>query len=108
MKFRAGTDVAFGVSDLNAAKQFYTEIFGFETGRTMGNCQEVKAGPIDFWLVDDQEHEPCFVIEVDDIESSCAGFFANGCTKIDWVGNEGEIFVRDPFGYAWCVEKRKG
>lgn len=107
MKYRAGTDVAFGTPDVAAATKFYSEVFGFEPGREIGNCKEVKAGPITFYLAPDQTREPCFVIEVDDVAKAESEFLANGCEKLDWTGNDDEIFVRDPFGYAWCVERTR-
>ena len=104
MKYQAGTDVALGTPDVASATKFYSEVFGFDVGRDLGNCQEIKAGPLTLYLAGDHTKEPCFVIQVDDVEAAGEKFLSNGCEKLNWDGGEGEIFIRDPFGYAWCVE----
>jgi hypothetical protein len=91
------------VKDRGAAERFYTEVMGMELGRKRDDWTELSAGPLKFYLCDD-DMAVCFALVADDPLSAAAHMEHDGCTRLFESG--GEVFVRDPHGVNWCVSPR--
>ena len=105
MQAMTSNDVALGVADRAKAIEFYTGILGFKLAKETAEWAELESGALKLYIVEDEVHEPCFELLVEDVDSAKAAMEAAGCKQVDLA--PGEVFMRDPFGYLFCVSRRR-
>ena len=105
---RFTNDIAIGVGEgrMEEAAKFFEEHLGATRGESRDDWIQIKAGPIDFYLVADNFGTPTFAVEVPDIDTGTAALVAAGCTEVDLGLTSGERVVRTPFGQFICVSRQ--
>lgn len=105
MHFPLSNCIALGVRDAEVAAAHYERVLGWERGETGGNWIEMKSGPFLLYLVSDEVEEPTFELLTDDAAKAMEALALEGWQRVE-LGNEKEIYARDPFGYLYCLGKR--
>jgi len=105
MRFETSNCVALGVPDRAKAVELYSGKLGFQVTGEANNWTELSSGALKLYIVQDETREPCFDLVVDDVAAAKAEMEGAGFKQEDL--SPGEIFMRDPFGYLFCVSPRK-
>lgn len=105
MRFQTSNCVAIGVPDMDAALTLYAEKLGFEITKQTRDWTELKTGGLTFYLVRDDVREPCFDLTVENVDEAQQWLAEAGFQRVEISANE--LFMRDPFGYLYCVSQRK-
>jgi catechol 2,3-dioxygenase-like lactoylglutathione lyase family enzyme len=98
--------IALGVPDREAAAKLYEEAFGFEITQVGDHFTEMRAGPVMFYLVEDQVREPAFSITVEDADQTKRRLEELGFVDAGY-NHEEEHFMRDPYGYVFNLYPAK-
>ena len=105
MRYSTSNCVALGVPNVEQALDVYVGKLGFEMGKRTDTWTELNSGALTLYIVQDDVHQPCFDIEVDDVGAAQVELSAAGFEKVELAPNE--LFMRDPFGYLFCISPRK-
>jgi catechol 2,3-dioxygenase-like lactoylglutathione lyase family enzyme len=105
MRFQTSNCVAIGVPDMDQALTLYAEKLGFEITKQTKEWTELNTGALKIYLVKDEVHEPCFDLNVDDVGEAEKLLSEAGFAKVDLA--PGELFMRDPYGYLYCISPRQ-
>lgn len=99
---KLGTDVAFTVSDREAAADFYVRVMGFTLQRQTDDWVHLTNGDANWYLTDDEGASPMFCFVTDDIPSAVAKVIEAGGRILSET--ETETHVQDAFGVSYCIE----
>ena len=109
MTYRMSRCIAIAVTDLKKAEHFYTEVLGFKKKSNTPDGLELDADPIRIFLDQSTRHLVKHELVVEDIAAAQAHLEQNGCvraTDIEGCGAaDQEVFMRDPFGMIFHLEK---
>jgi catechol 2,3-dioxygenase-like lactoylglutathione lyase family enzyme len=105
MTFRTSDCVALGVDSARVAADHYKSVLGFEEGKSGSNWIEVRSGALRLFLCEDEVKVPCFDIQVEDVEAARIYLEGAGWAQVDIA--PGDVFMRDPFGYTFCISQRE-
>ncbi len=97
-----------GVGNLVAAAGFYETELGLERGATSGEWIEMRAGPLNLYLVADTQTTPTFEVSVPEVGAAMDRFLSLGCEEVEAKGAEKERFIKTPFGQFICVSPQPG
>lgn len=102
MKFTGTTDIAVGVDDIEAARDYYRDVMGFEVGKTGEGWIQMLTGPLKLYLCKDDGNSPMLDFTVEDMSAAEARLTENGAVVVGRSGSE--FYVRDKYGLCFCVE----
>jgi catechol 2,3-dioxygenase-like lactoylglutathione lyase family enzyme len=105
MKFEMSNCIALGVGEMLKAAEFYEGALGFERVQERPDWIELKSGQLRIFVCNDDVGEPVFDLRVGDVEASLRYLLANGFSRVVFDEDDRDVFVRDPFGYAFCLTK---
>jgi hypothetical protein len=105
MKFTNCIAIGVGKGKAEDAATFFVEHLGGVRGKASEDWIEIKAGPIDFYLVEDEFGTPTFDVTVDNIDAGTESLVAAGCREIDLGLTSGERAVQTPFGMHICISQ---
>jgi catechol 2,3-dioxygenase-like lactoylglutathione lyase family enzyme len=103
MAYRFSNCVAWGVEDKEAAAEFYSRTLGFRRVKEGPGWVEMEAGGIRLFLCEDDVKVPAFDLEVPDVERALQELEAHGFERVVLTPGENDTFVRDPYGYIYCL-----
>jgi catechol 2,3-dioxygenase-like lactoylglutathione lyase family enzyme len=104
--FTTNIALGVGVGNLEAAAEFYETELGLERGETNSEWIEMKAGPLNLYLVGDTHSTPTFEILVPEVGAAMDRFLSLGCEEVEAKGAEKERFIKTPFGQYICVSPK--
>ncbi len=102
MKFTGTTDIAVGVDDMEAARDYYRDVMGFEVGKTGDGWIQMLSGPLKLYLCKDDDNSPMLDFTVEDVSAAEQRLSDAGANIIGRSGSE--IYVHDKYGLCFCVE----
>ncbi len=105
MKTQMTGNIAIGVGagNLHKAADFYEDVLGLKRGKSSEKWIEILAGPLNFYLVDDEHDTPTFEILVEDVNQAMDRYLASGCEESMLGESAKERYIRTPFGQFICV-----
>lgn len=106
MRFTNSIAIGVGAGRMEEAATFFVEHMGGVVGEKREEWIQVKAGPIDFYLVGDSHGTPTFDVLVEDIDDATNNLLSAGCSEIDLGLTSGERAVRTPFGQFVCISRQ--
>jgi catechol 2,3-dioxygenase-like lactoylglutathione lyase family enzyme len=101
MNFQMSNCIALGVPDKRKAADLYTNVLGFEEVKSESNWVEMRSGSQRIFLCEDEVAVPCFDLQTADVEAAEKHLADSGFVRVDLA--PGELFMKDPFGYIYCI-----
>ena len=105
MEFRISKNIGFQVKDVERAKEFYSNVFGFEEP-AQKEVEEVefRTKNNSIYLIHGNESlGPILEVVVHNLEEAKRHFVENGCEIVRWHGKGKDCYVKDPFGMVFNV-----
>ncbi|HZH99173.1 MAG TPA: VOC family protein [Fimbriimonadaceae bacterium] len=86
-----------------AAAGFYSRVLGFKRVKEGDGWVEMETGGIRLFLSEDDVKVPAFDLEVPDVEDALRELEQAGFERVVLTPGEKDTFVRDPYGYIYCL-----
>ena len=103
MRFSLSNCIALGTNDMNKAADYYEKVLGYERGKSSDSWIELSSGALKVYVCHDDVTQPVFDLQVDDIDAAENYLSENGFTKAVLSDDDKELFMKDPFGYSYCI-----
>lgn len=97
--------IALGVPDRAKAVEHYTSVVGFELVKEGSGWTELASGALRLFICADDVQEPVFDLQVPDTAAAEAELSAHGWQRVQLSPDE--LYMRDPFGYLFCISPMK-
>lgn len=97
--------VAYGVVDVERATKWYCEVMGFTVRNEGDGWVELKTGALRVFLCKDDGNTPTFELIVEDYERDVKALVEAGCEIVGRREDGAEVYLRDPFGKFFAIEK---
>jgi len=107
MRFKLTNCVALGTHDMTKAAEFYENVLGFERGTESDDWVELKSGALQIYVCHDDVVQPVFELETSDVPQAIEHLSQNGCERVVFDEDDSEVFMKDPFGYIYCISTEK-
>jgi hypothetical protein len=66
----------------------------------------MHSGALKIYLCNDEVNEPTFDLLVDDIDKAVEYLMDSGFKRVVFSPTDTDPFMRDPYGYLYCISKK--
>jgi len=101
MRFKFSRCLCLQVPECDRAVEFYQKVMGLEVVKRDKESVEFRAGQFRLFLDEGHLMGPIMEFLVPHLEAAKVELMEAGCEVVQWEGEGGRCYMRDPFGFVF-------